>query len=149
MCQRISSDFSPLKRRYQGLEYGDNPSWSAVIYHCGFWLWVLPYGVSSERDHHSESIRMTSRSCRGYSPPLPLGDFCMHTTLKGIRSYRVAGIWEADMSPSRGNRWNRMLGQGNQNKDNSDQEKKEMKQDREWTWVHLWRMLNFVCILYS
>lgn len=43
------------------------------------------------RDHHSKSIRMTSRSCQGCLPPLPSGDLCIHITLKGSHSCRVDG----------------------------------------------------------
>lgn len=43
------------------------------------------------RDHHSKSIKMTSRNCQGCLPLLPSGNFCMHTTLKGIHSHRVDG----------------------------------------------------------
>lgn len=48
-------------------------------------------GIFAVRDHHSKSIRMTSRNCQGCLPPLPSGDLCIHITLKGIHSGRVDG----------------------------------------------------------
>ena len=43
------------------------------------------------RDHHSESIRVTSRSCQDCLPSLPSGALCIHRTLKGVHSCGVDG----------------------------------------------------------
>lgn len=96
--------------KIRSLECKGNILWlSRHLQWSGFWLGFVPYGVSSARDHHSKSIRMTSRSCQACLPPLPSGDLCIHITLKGIHSCRVDGnLIGRNTSPSRGNRWSKM-----------------------------------------
>lgn len=113
----------------------------------GLCLGVVPYGVFSVRAHHSKSIRMTSRSCQGCLPPLPSGDFCIHTTRKGIRSYGVDGNLMGRCVPKQREQVRRQPGQGNPGRTQSKSRRRQSWKESELGCIWARCSILFMCFI--